>query len=121
MLSDEILAENAEVIFNFKPNIAGIKNVLWQLAKAQEKDTLNDLSKDMKADDNTLTRKEFMTLPRNVRRFILAQQAAMLVMGEEKETIQSDERQRPISRERIAELLGVNFYELNEWLRSRKK
>ncbi len=42
MLGDEILTEDAEMIFNFKMDISGIKSILWQIARAQEKDTRKD-------------------------------------------------------------------------------
>jgi len=43
MLSDEILAENAEIIYNFEMTIQGIKEILWQLCKAQKKEAIEEV------------------------------------------------------------------------------
>lgn len=43
-LSDEELAEQAEMIYNFKMGIDGIKNLLWQMCRKQIKATLSNPS-----------------------------------------------------------------------------
>ena len=45
LLSEEELVETAEMLFNFRDgmSIQGIKEVLWQQAKAQDKQTTQDI------------------------------------------------------------------------------